>query len=73
MKQRYLLCPQCGSPSLFVKNEDGSQTFFHLTWERERVPFKDSTADVQHVKLDQIFCAACSWKGHDRKLVKYLS
>ncbi len=52
MKQRYLVCPQCGSPRLFVKNEDGSQTFFHLTWERERVPFKNASTDVQDVKRE---------------------
>ena len=73
MKQRYLVCPQCGSPRLFVKNEDGSKTFFHLTWDGERVPFQGADTDVEHVTLDHIYCADCSWQGHDRKLVKYLS
>lgn len=72
-KERYLLCPQCGSHRLFVKDSDRGNVYFHINWEGQPVPTKESAADLTGLDFSLLYCCGCSWSGTRKKLLKYFT
>lgn len=72
MKQRYLLCPQCGTHRFFVKDENGEHVYFHVDWNKVPFPTENSAADLSCTAFSVIHSTGCSWKGSLNGLVKYL-
>ena len=72
MTPKYLLCPQCGAHRLFIKNEEGESLYFHVDYDFNPFPTKESNADLEGADFSQILCVGCSWKGGLKKLVKYV-
>lgn len=70
-RKRYLLCPQCGSRRLCLKDERGKNHFIYIYWDQTIVYAKTGQPIPPDLKTDVIWCADCSWKGTIRKLIKY--
>jgi len=72
MKQRYLLCPQCGTHRFYVEDGGGQKIYFHVGWDRIPFPTQASNADLTGKRFDRIHSTGCSWKGGLKALVKYV-
>lgn len=62
-----LMCPQCGSPLLYVESADG-KLYFNVDTELHIVPTKPEYEAVAGMALEEISCANCSWHGPVRRL-----
>ena len=72
MKQRYLLCPQCGTHRFYIKDENGENVYFHVNWDRRPFATQASGADLTGRDFGVVCSTGCSWKGSLQGLVKYL-
>lgn len=72
MKNRYLLCPQCGAHRFFIKDEGGGNIYFHVDWDNVPFPTEASGADLSGQDFSMVHSTGCSWKGSINGLVKYL-
>ena len=72
-RKRYLLCPQCGSRRLFLKDDQDQKHFVYIYWDQTIVYSKTGEPIPDDLNTETIYCADCSWKGTLRKLVKVMT
>lgn len=71
---RPLMCPQCGSPLLYVEDENGNKLFFTINREDGKiVPTSPEYNAVLDMEITEVKCSQCSWKGGIHKLKKYFT
>jgi hypothetical protein len=71
---RPLMCPQCGSPLLYVEDEHGNKLFFTIDRKDGKInPTKSEYNTVLEMDIEIIKCSQCSWKGGKHKLKKYFT
>lgn len=72
MIKRYLMCPQCGSPILYIEDENGERYFFQIERETGAIePTKPEFAAILEMDIQELRCSQCSWQGCIHKLKKY--
>ena len=69
--KKYRMCPQCGSPLLYVDDEKGNHLFFKVEKETGEIePTRPEYNAVLEMNLDEVKCSKCSWTGGLHKLKK---
>ena len=69
-RQKYLMCPQCGSPRLCIRDADGKDHFVYALPDGTFVYTKTGEPIPEDLDTSLLRCCECSWKGPARKLVK---
>lgn len=70
-RKKYLLCPQCGSRRLMLKDADGQKHFVYIFDDHSIVYAKTGEPISADLDTSTIWCADCSWRGTLKKLVRY--
>lgn len=71
---RPLMCPQCGSPLLYVEDANGKKLFFTINREDRKInPTKPEFSAVLDMDIETVKCSQCSWSGGLFKLKKYFT
>lgn len=71
---RPLMCPQCGSPLLYVTDENGIKLFFTINRQDGKiVPTKPEFNAILDMNIEVYYCSQCSWSGGKHKLKKYFT
>jgi hypothetical protein len=72
MKQKFLLCPQCGVHRFFLRIDENENVYFHIDYDQNPLPTKELGSDLKGYNFEEFLCCSCSWKGSAKGLVKYI-
>lgn len=64
---RKRVCPQCGIPNFYVKNNEGDILPVYVFDDLSIHP-KNEGVSLEGYNLEVIYCLGCSWKGSVKDL-----